>query len=335
MNLIDIIHMKRGKDTIPVSFQRPGVAFDYRGREVPPHTPRFTHLIDGELVNGVLIEEAHTNLLPANISHTLTEPHTTGTLNGTYTFQCEGEGSYTLSGGATGEVSKDNPQTVTVSSATVTLTPTTTSTMNQILKLAYPLSWVLGGVTQPAETLTIPSDTLNLTGYTIELETYIHHNNRNDAHTIIQNGIGRGENSVTVDFLIDNLRLMIYDKNKGYKLKRYPTPPVGMCKIAVQYNPAQFNLFYNSEKATLQAGAGTGVQKEKGNIISIGWNIDGWAHMNTIIRDVTITGVDRTDDDIVARATRPSGKGFGVDRQVTIHAPLQHNLHAYKIRGGA
>lgn len=150
--------MRKLKRVTGVSFTRNSVAYDYYGNPIPANTPRFG--FGG--IDGVLIEEAHTNLMPASESQSLSAPYTTETLNGTYTFMIQGSGSITLSGGATGTVTPGNPVTATVSSATVTLTPTGTATLNQILKLAYPLSWTLGGTTQAAETLTAPSSVLNI-----------------------------------------------------------------------------------------------------------------------------------------------------------------------------
>jgi hypothetical protein len=152
------------EERVPLTFTRASVAYDYKGDSVPVNQPRFEHLINGEIQRGILIEESHTNLLTAEASQEILHaaPYTTGTLDGTYTFQCEGTGSYVLSGGATGTVSKDNPVTATIVSATVTLTPDVSSTLNQVLKTAYPLSWTLGGTTQAAETLTAPSSVLNI-----------------------------------------------------------------------------------------------------------------------------------------------------------------------------
>ena len=144
---------------VPLTFTRASVAYDKYGNSVPVDTPRFG--IAGGPNDGVLIEEAHTNLLTADVSQALTteSPYTTGTLDGTYTFSCM-TGSYELSGGATGTVTPTTPQTKTITSATVTLTGT--ATFNQCTKTGYPLSWTLGGTTMAAESLTAPSSVLNI-----------------------------------------------------------------------------------------------------------------------------------------------------------------------------
>jgi hypothetical protein len=142
--------------SVPLAFARAGVAYDPYGNTVIANQPRFNN-IAGK--SGILIEESTTNLFTSVISQNLTSNYTTGTLNGTYTFSC-GTGSYVLSGGATDTVTPSTPQTKTISNATVTVTGT--STLNQLEFKAYPTSWVLGGTTRNAETLTIPSSVLNI-----------------------------------------------------------------------------------------------------------------------------------------------------------------------------
>jgi hypothetical protein len=161
--------------TVPLTFARAGVAYDPYGNTVIANQPRFNKMAGK---SGILIEESTTNLFTSVISQNLTTSYTTGTLNGTYTFSC-GTGSYILSGGATGTVTPSTPQTKTISNATVTITGT--STLNQLELKAYSTSWVIGGTTRNAETLTIPSSVLNIdtngTGIngsgTIECEAYI------------------------------------------------------------------------------------------------------------------------------------------------------------------
>jgi len=184
---------------VPLTFTRESVAYDYKGDEVPVDTPRFTHLINGEIVHGCLVEEAHTNLLTADVSQTLTteSPYTTGTLDGTYTFSCM-TGSYELSGGATGTVTPTTPQTKTITSATVTLTGT--ATFNQCTKTAYPLTWTLGGTTMAAETLTVNSSVYDLTSGTIELEALANDIIKTDGinNYLLSTADGDGNNQISL-----------------------------------------------------------------------------------------------------------------------------------------
>lgn len=153
-------------ETVPLTFTRVGETYGWDGHSIPEHTPIYEHKVpDGpgyKLVQGCGIFESRTNILPAAISQSMSEPYTTAALTGTYTFMVQGEGSITLSGGATGTISFNNSVTVTLSNATVTLTPTGTVTLVQVINKAYTLPWGLGGVSIQAETLTAPSSVLNI-----------------------------------------------------------------------------------------------------------------------------------------------------------------------------
>lgn len=146
-------------EPFPVLFERGSVAYEGNLAQVQSHQSR--HIGDRAGVNGLFVEESHTNLLPSNQALQLTNPYTTGVLNGTYTLDIKGPtGSITLSGGATGTVTAGNSLTFTVSNATVTLTPTGNPEYNQLVNKAYPLSWVPGGTTKQADKCYIPSNEL-------------------------------------------------------------------------------------------------------------------------------------------------------------------------------
>ena len=314
---------------VPLTFTRASVAYDYKGDEVPVDTPRFTHLINGEIVHGCLVEEAHTNLLTADASQALTteSPYTTGTLNGTYTFQCEGTGSYELSGGATGTVSKDNPVTAAVVSATVTLTPATSSTLNQILKTAYPLSWTLGGTTQAAETLTAPSSVLSLTEGTIEAEVYVNSTFLVGTHSIIDMRDVSGNNRILMRQFTNNWDFMTRDGSSSSEItySQTNTPVNNWYDVAMGYGSI-LTAYINGNSV------GTPVSSPKlpteYNTLYIGRVYDGSNCLDTIVRNITISKTKRTDPDIANRSGRD---GFGVDRQVTLIAPLKNNLNAYRV----
>lgn len=102
--------------------------------------------------------EGTTNLFTSADSQSFSAAYTSGTLNGTYTVSIRGtSGSLVLSGGATGTVNAGQYLTFTVSSATVTFTPTGTPTYCQLEALSYQTPWVIGGTTRDAETYTLPA----------------------------------------------------------------------------------------------------------------------------------------------------------------------------------
>lgn len=335
--------LDKGMERVPLTFTRASVAYDYQGNSVPVDTPRFEHLIGGNIERGVLIEEAHTNLLTADASQEILHatPYTTGTLNGTYTFQCEGTGSYVLSGGATGTVSKDNPITAEVVSATVTLTPAVSSTLNQILKTAYPLSWTLGGTTQAKETLTAPSSVLNIksdgTGeITFEAETLL--TNLTTTKDIIYFRNSPGINAYAMDIVNNNVRNLIYDETGKYKLRQFSSAITtnSFYKLAASQQNGTLEMYINGVKSSesYSGNGGTGKLTANPSEIYIGGHTTGTQKFNGLIKNITISTIKRTDEDVTARAGRPSGKGFGVDRQVSLVAPLTHSLQAYKMARG-
>jgi hypothetical protein len=62
--------------------------------------------------------------------------------------------------------------------------------------------------------------------------------------------------------------------------------------------------------------------------IYLGSKYDGTLQANTLIRNVVLTKQDRVDGEITNRSYRD---GFGVDKEVTLIAPLKNNLNAYRV----
>ena len=332
LRLKDPSLMKRLRRVPNIKFTRASVAYDKYGNSVPVDTPRFG--IAGGPNDGVLIEEAHTNLLTADVSQALTteSPYTTGTLDGTYTFSCM-TGSYELSGGATGTVTPTSPQTKTITSATVTLTGD--ATYNQITATAYPLSWTLGGTTMAAESLTAPSSVLNIdtegTGeMTFESEILI----RDIATTknIIYFRAEPGKNSCTTDITTSATRNVIYDATGKYKLRQHSSTPNlnTFCKIASTHKEGELNIFQNGIKSeeSYMGDGGTGILTASPRRLYLGGHASGAQKINGLLRNVVLTKQDRVDGDITNRSYRD---GFGVDKEVTLIAPLKNNLNAYRV----
>ncbi|MDP3014290.1 MAG: hypothetical protein Q8M92_08625, partial [Candidatus Subteraquimicrobiales bacterium] len=143
-------------EPFPLMGSRASIAFEGNMAQVQNNQLRY--IGEGAGVNGVLIEESATNLLPSAPGLALETPYTSGTLNGTYTLKVyAGSGTVTLSGGASGTVTPGNHITFTVSNATVTFTPSggTPAYLMLVMK-AYPLSWMPGGTTRQADQLYIP-----------------------------------------------------------------------------------------------------------------------------------------------------------------------------------
>lgn len=309
---------------VPLTFTRASVAYDKYGNSVPINQPRFGMFNGPD--EGILIEEAHTNLLTADVSQALTteSPYTTGTLNGTYTFSCR-TGSYTLSGGATGTVTPTSPQTKTITSATVTLTGT--ATYNQITKTGYPLSWTLGGTTMATEKLSAPISVLSLTEGTIEAEVYVNSTFLIGIRSIIDMRDASGNNRILMRQSLNNWDFMTRDGSSSSEItySQTNTPVNNWYDVAMGYGSI-LTAYINGNSV------GTPVSSPKlpltHNTVYIGNIFDGSNSLNTIVRNVVISKTKRTDPDIANRSGRD---GFGVDRQVTLIAPLKNNLNAYRV----
>lgn len=231
--------LSQQQKSVPLSFNRAGVAYNEFGETVIANNPRFQSMAGKR---GVLIEEATTNLLTANQSNAGSDGTTTGFIpvagknntisstteqfkQGSRSIKCVTGGETTYEGFATSgspnittgltytagvwvlaplnalmelrlyspDVNILIPFTGTGNwqfiSGVHTLTSATridmwvrtrTSAqaityyvdMLQLEAKAYPTSWVLGGTTRNAETLTIPSSVLNIdTNGTVNLLT--------------------------------------------------------------------------------------------------------------------------------------------------------------------
>jgi hypothetical protein len=290
-------------------------------------TPRFG--IAGGPNDGVLIEEAHTNLLTADVSQALTteSPYTTGTLDGTYTFSCM-TGSYELSGGATGTVTPTTPQTKTITSATVTLTGT--ATFNQCTKTGYPLSWTLGGTTMAAETLTVNSSVYDLTSGTIELEALANDIIKTDGinNYLLSTADGDGNNQISLlDDSSNNLTITTKASDAATSVSYADSNLTSntMFKVAAPYKSDKLKLFKDgSSVGTPLTSANLPTTKQT---IYLGSKYDGTLQANTLIRNVVISTIKRTDEDVTARAESELPVA---DEHCTMIYPLTKDLSAYR-----
>lgn len=390
--------LDKGMERVPLTFTRASVAYDYQGNSVPVNTPRFEHLIGGNIERGVLIEEAHTNLLTANQSTcTDTTGDTTGfnvylttstisssteqalqgtkslkiitkgettpegikneqtVTNGvTYTFSAwvyaplgailriQSESTYTVftGTGAWQNVSVTHTQSDTLASLYITTHGNTQAItfyvdMLQLTATAYPLSWTLGGTTQAAETLQIGrTDTLGLGQGSIELEAYINSVIKTNGITndLIDSSDGSGNNRTLLSNDSSNNLTISTKASAAATTVSYADSNLTLnswTDIGVTYNATNLKLF--------TGGTSRGTPSESPNLpatqqtVYLGSKNDGTLQANTLIRNVVMSRDLRSDTDITARSNTP---GFGADREVTLFAPLTHNLQAYKMARG-
>lgn len=406
INTKKVVVLDPQEETVPLTFTRASVAYDYQGNSVPVNTPRFTHLIGGTIQQGCLIEEAHTNLLTANQSTgTDTLGDTTGFNITTANDRISSSSDYSLQGSKSLKVVTGNiaggsnvegvwtPTSITVSpntshtasvwvkgsgtvalslierdaddvligetySSAVTLTDqwqlvtvtrdfgatgvkariavrtvsqqsaTFYVDMLQLTATAYPLSWTLGGTTQAAETLTAPSSVLDLTQGTIEMEFVESPGYKNavnhylfEHQNILKNRccIVRLASGTLTNRMSNNAEQSSNSGNILDTLDLWSNNTVSM-----SWDSTILNLFLNGVNSGSPA-ANPYLPEVKQTIYLGGYT----NQCNTLIRNVTISKVKRSDADITTRSNTP---GFGKDRQVTLHAPLQHDLKAVRIR---
>ncbi len=382
---------------VPLTFTRASVAYDYNGDEVPVDTPRFTHLINGEIVHGCLVEEAHTNLLTANQSTgTDTLGNTTGfgkfsgtdissdsstyiqgnkslkvSLSGATANEGVNTGSIDVAGGKTYTqsvkikipkgsvltiqiVERDSADVLMgVTSKTITgtgdfqdvsvtrafeatgvkqrvyiISPVAAKfdfnvDMLQLAQTPYPLSWTLGGTTQAAETFTLPGHTLNPISGTIEVEAYIEPHHKGRAWVLLDQN-----NKMRVIHTGDGF--LQFQTNNGVDTTTTPGIPDtdlvdGFNRVTARYNEDEISIMVNGDPDTLSVEADPSLPPTNTNPLTLDNSFNG------LIRELTLSNTARPDNDAVARATRPEGHGFGVDRQVTLIAPLKNNLNAYRV----
>jgi hypothetical protein len=208
--------------------------------------------------------------------------------------------------------------------------------MLSLTATAYPLSWTIGGSTQAAETLTAPSSVLNIlsdgTGE-ITFETEFLITNTSAVKNIIYFRESSGKNSWTIDIPSTTIRNVVYDAAGKYKYRPYTNiiQPNIFGKAGTSQKEGTLEVFVNGVKSVENyiSDGGTGMLTAYPSEIYIGGHTTGIQKVNGLIRNITISKAKRSDPDITARSNTP---GFGKDRQVTLHAPLQHDLKAVRVR---
>lgn len=396
--------MKRLRRVTGITFTRNSVAYDYYGKPIPANTPRFG--FGG--IDGVLIEEAHTNLLTANQSTgTDSTGNTTGFNITTANDVISSSSDYSIQGSkslkvVTGNITGGNtegfwtPTSITVSantshtaslwvkgsgtvalsliernaddaligqtySSNVTLTDqwqlvTVTRAfgdtgvkariavrtvsqqaatfyvdMLQLTATAYPLSWTLGGTTQAAETLSAPSNTLNLTSGSIELE--ITPGQSGGTCFIFQMTPETGKNHIDTYLIAKKIYYRTIDKDgnastiTGSTLTSNTNYVIGMA--------------WGVEKLTgYLSGAidGSPVTNPKlpttkyTDGVNIGSNSSNTLQFNGYVKNLIITAYMRDDSSMIQRAKQNSnGRGSVVDKKVSLVFPLKNDLRAYRV----
>jgi hypothetical protein len=201
----------------------------------------------------------------------------------------------------------------------------------QLTATAYPLSWTLGGTTMAAETLTVNSSVYDLTSGTIELEALANDIIKTDGinNYLLSTADGDGNNQISLlDDSSNNLTITTKASDAATSVSYADSNLTSntMFKVAAPYKSDKLKLFKDgSSVGTPLTSANLPTTKQT---IYLGSKYDGTLQANTLIRNVVLTKQDRVDGEITNRSYRD---GFGVDKEVTLIAPLKNNLNAYRV----
>jgi hypothetical protein len=375
------------------------VAYDVNGNSVPADTPVYEAIAG---VRGVLVEEATTNLLTANVSTgTDTLGDTTGftaynsaalsssteqAYQGSRSLKVVTPGAVTTEGAnCTYTLANGNPVSGSVmvkaplgaamslqitgsdytlftgtgewqkvsmgvanktSSANVYIWTTTTPQaitfyvdMLQIEAKAYPTSWTLGSTSRAASTMTIPSNVLNLSEGTIELEVYV-----NTAFN---------SSSVTAprffDMTVDANNYFIAGRNasagtyfvqsKGgataYTIAQVATTlTTGWHQIAISWKPGQKTIMIDGNIATANTDS-SNIMPPSTTTLYIMDRATGDRTINTQTRKWHWSRRWKTLAELSQRAaTVANGGSYTVTKDTTFYMDSQYDLRAYKIAAG-
>lgn len=321
------------KKATPPTFVRNSVAYLEDGTVVPNNVPRFKWN-DG---NGLRLENTSTNILPEEESLLLNAPYTTASLNGVYTFSCK-SGVITLSGGATGTVTPNSPQTKTISSATVTLTPATTTSYNQIENKPFPTSFTLGETIRGGELCNLPLGILNISGgaVTIEFEAYINAAVKeltSGNHYLIYASSGGGKNNIVVGHTSANkwgYGLTDNSVNVNYiALYNDTLTAKSWHKFAISWDSNGMSIYIDG--SPIGSTVLNYIPQYDNKLYLLNDDNSGTPAW-TLIRNITVSKIRRTDAQILLRANNnKNGVGFILDNNVTYVLPLKQDLNAYRV----
>ena len=185
---------------------------------------------------------------------------------------------------------------------------------------AYPTSWVLGGTTRNAETLTIPSSVVNLSQGTIETEIYC---NTALITTGIKKYIFDANGTGYIRLFHDNAsNIFSVTTNDGTH-----TSTVSSGALAVGWHKIQ--VIYGTTLTLMVDGASVGTPINNPYLptnitsVNLGRLNDGTGQCDTTIRNISISKLPRSVADETSRALQDAPP---LDSSVTFFGALQSDL---------
>ena len=199
----------------------------------------------------------------------------------------------------------------------------------QVENKAYSTSWTLGGTTRSAETLTISSKVLDVSKGTIECEIYVNDAFKtNTGHRFVfchAMSFGSATDAIWLYHSSGGyLRALLGDSTTSTSFVTGiadASLPNGFHKIAMTWDSTELALFVDGIKLTP-------IQNPKlpqryNDVAYIGSNSPGALVADTIIKQMCISKIKRTDTDITSRA---QANTYPIDSQVTAFALLENDI---------
>ncbi|MFZ3130709.1 MAG: hypothetical protein WA125_06295 [Desulfosporosinus sp.] len=173
----------------------------------------------------------------------------------------------------------------------------------------------------------------NLGSGTIEVEAYIPSTiNEGGNRYIVSAGTSTAHNIISLRKSSSTNIYAVLLRDNASNVTTINTPVkilTGWNKFGLAFDSVSGRIFVNGG---VEASNANPYLPSQYGTLYIGCLNGGTAPFNGIIRNVTISRPKRTDSDVTARANTPSGKMPRPDRQVSLYAPLQHNLKAWRRR---
>lgn len=319
-----IIGLKLKK--INTQYARTGTSYDYNQKQLQNNVPGNVHI---DNVKGIASYVGTTNLFTEALSQLFTTPWTSGTLNGTYTISIQGNGgSITLSGGATGTVDAGSSLSFTVSTATVTFTPTGTPTFCQLEKLPYPTPFTLGGTTRPYSLISIPQEVINVSAFTVKLRFYVDNYFYNRGSVRLFEMIGNQKNRIVIQLTGGGAISCGMSDNSGTATTIAGTTDrlsVGWHEVEVKADSINAKAYV--DKVQISTTQNNPNLPTKTNLTLLGcghYGKYGESWSNVPLKDLHISNCKRTDSE--------SSVGYNVDENTTYYANFEDNLNTYQYK---
>jgi len=186
---------------------------------------------------------------------------------------------------------------------------------------AYNTSFTLGGTTRQPETLSMPASILNLSQGTIELEFYMPITMLNQT-TTNQGLLYHAVNPNRLGAYINNGIIQFYTRDDVGNTSQVSSSKLveGMYKVAMSWNSDKLTAYINGIK--INEVQNPHLPSTLGTTLNLGFTSGNYC-LNSIIRNICVSKIKRTDTDMQARS---QANTYPLDNQVTAFALLESDI---------